>query len=59
VAAATEEQTAVVDSINVDITHINHLNQQGVVNLKLTLDACNSLDDQAARLQHLVGTFRI
>jgi methyl-accepting chemotaxis protein len=30
VATATEEQTAVVESINVDITEINTLNQEGV-----------------------------
>ncbi|RMQ50945.1 Methyl-accepting chemotaxis protein [Pseudomonas cichorii] len=59
VATATEEQTAVVESINVDITHINTLNQQGVDNLRLTLDACNLLEEQAARLQQLVGSFRI
>ncbi|WP_341524218.1 methyl-accepting chemotaxis protein [Pseudomonas sp. G.S.17] len=59
VAAATEEQTAVVESINVDITQINTLNQEGVDNLKLTLHACGHLEEQAARLQHLVGTFRI
>ncbi|EGH18606.1 methyl-accepting chemotaxis protein, partial [Pseudomonas savastanoi pv. glycinea str. race 4] len=54
VAAATEEQTSVVESINVDITHINTLNQLGVDNLRQTLDACNSLEEQAARLQQLV-----
>jgi methyl-accepting chemotaxis protein len=59
VATATEEQTAVVESINMDITQINDLNQRGVENLKLTLDACSYLEEQAARLQHLVGTFRI
>jgi methyl-accepting chemotaxis protein len=59
VATATEEQTAVVESINVDITEINTLNQEGVDNLKSTLDACTHLEHQAARLQHLVGTFRI
>ncbi len=30
VATATEEQTAVVDSLNMDITEINTLNQEGV-----------------------------
>jgi methyl-accepting chemotaxis protein len=59
VATATEEQTAVVESINVDITEINTLNQEGVDNLKSTLDACSQLEHQTARLQHLVGTFRI
>ncbi len=33
VATATEEQTAVVDSLNMDITEINTLNQEGVESL--------------------------
>ncbi|PMW97237.1 chemotaxis protein, partial [Pseudomonas sp. FW215-R2] len=41
VATATEEQTAVVESINVDITEINTLNQEGVENLQATLRACS------------------
>ncbi|MBG6601708.1 methyl-accepting chemotaxis protein, partial [Pseudomonas aeruginosa] len=36
VATATEEQTAVVDSLNMDITEINTLNQEGVENLQAT-----------------------
>nr|WP_271411012.1 methyl-accepting chemotaxis protein [Pseudomonas sp. Q1-7] len=59
VATATEEQTAVVDSLNMDITEINTLNQEGVENLQATLRACADLDQQAARLQQLVGSFRI
>ncbi|WP_426113957.1 methyl-accepting chemotaxis protein [Pseudomonas sp. DSP3-2-2] len=59
VAAATEEQTSVVESINVDITEINTLNQEGVENLQSTLRACSDLEQQAARLKHLVGSFRI
>jgi len=59
VATATEEQTAVVESINVDITEINTLNQEGVENLQATLRACSDLEQQAKRLQHLVGSFRI
>ncbi|MFJ7143355.1 MULTISPECIES: methyl-accepting chemotaxis protein [Pseudomonas chlororaphis group] len=59
VATATEEQTAVVESINVDITEINTLNQEGVENLQATLRACADLEQQAKRLQHLVGSFRI
>ncbi len=35
VATATEEQTAVVDSLNMDITEINTLNQEGVVDRTL------------------------
>ncbi len=59
VATATEEQTAVVDSINMDINEINMLNQEGVENLQATLRACADLEQQATRLQQLVGSFRI
>ena len=59
VATATEEQTSVVESINMDITEINTLNQEGVENLQSTLRACSDLEPQAARLKHLVGSFRI
>lgn len=59
VATATEEQTAVVESINVDITEINTLNQEGVENLQATLRACHDLESQVERLKHLVGSFRI
>ncbi|QKV61879.1 methyl-accepting chemotaxis protein [Pseudomonas sp. 43A] len=59
VATATEEQTAVVESLNVDINEINTLNQEGVENLQATLRACADLEQQAARLKQLVGSFRI
>lgn len=59
VATATEEQTAVVDSLNMDITEINMLNQEGVENLQATLRACDDLEQQARRLKQLVGSFRI
>ncbi|MGJ7473624.1 methyl-accepting chemotaxis protein [Pseudomonas fulva] len=59
VATATEEQTAVVEAINVDINEINILNQEGIENLYSTLRACSELEQQASRLKHLVGSFRI
>lgn len=59
VATATEEQTSVVESINMDITEINTLNQEGVENLQATLRACGDLDQQAKRLKILVDSFRI
>ncbi|MNE51212.1 Methyl-accepting chemotaxis protein PctA [compost metagenome] len=59
VATATEEQTSVVDSLNMDITEINTLNQEGVENLQATLRACADLEQQATRLQQLVGSFHI
>jgi methyl-accepting chemotaxis protein len=59
VATATEEQTSVIESLNMDITEINTLNQEGVENLQSTLRACNDLEQQAERLKQLVGSFRI
>ena len=59
VATATEEQTSVVESLNVDITEINTLNQHGVENLQATLRACDDLQQQATRLKQLVDSFRI
>lgn len=59
VAAATEEQTAVVETLNVDINQINLLNQQGVVNLNETLKDCDALAQQASRLKQLVDSFKI
>ncbi|WP_423213709.1 methyl-accepting chemotaxis protein [Pseudomonas viridiflava] len=59
VATATEEQTSVVEAINVDITQINTLNQEGVENLNATLRACTDLERQSARRTQLVGSFRI
>ncbi|WP_017902379.1 methyl-accepting chemotaxis protein [Pseudomonas asplenii] len=59
VAAATEEQTAVVEALNLDITQINLLNQQGVANLNETLKDCDALAQQAGRLKQLVDSFKI
>jgi methyl-accepting chemotaxis protein len=59
VAAATEEQTAVVETLNVDINQINLLNQQGVANLNETLKDCDALSLQASRLKQLVDSFKI
>lgn len=59
VAAATEEQTAVVETINMDISEINLINQRSVDNLQATLQACTELEKEAERLQRLVGGFRI
>jgi len=59
VAAATEEQTAVVLSINDDMVQIDVLNHHGVTNLHSTLNACVDLEREAVRLQHLVTHFKI
>ena len=59
VAAATEEQTAVVETLNVDVNQINLLNQQSVANLNETLKDCDALSLQANRLKQLVDSFKI
>jgi len=59
VATATEEQTSVIESLNMDIIEINTLNQEGVENLQATLRACGDLEQQAVRLKQLVDSFRI
>ena len=59
VAAATEEQTTVVEALNMDIHQINVLNQQSVANLNATLADCDALSHQASRLKQLVDSFRI
>ncbi|MGU2133141.1 methyl-accepting chemotaxis protein PctA [Pseudomonas aeruginosa] len=59
VATATEEQTAVVDSLNMDITEINTLNQEGVENLQATVRACGELEPPAGRLRPLGDRFKI
>lgn len=59
VAAATEEQTAVISSINLDIVEMSQLNEDAAEKLQLTLAACNGLDSQVAALQSLVRAFKI
>ncbi|WP_457472103.1 methyl-accepting chemotaxis protein [Pseudomonas sp. TE21394] len=59
VAVATEEQTSVVESLNIDITQINELNQSGVKALQSTLLACTDLESEARRLERLVKGFQI
>ena len=59
VATATEEQTSVIESLNMDIIEINTLNQDGVRNLQASLGACTELDQQVGRLKQLVDSFRI
>jgi methyl-accepting chemotaxis protein len=59
VAAATQEQTSVVLSVNDDIAQIDGLNRQGMANLHSTVDACADLEREAVRLQDLVAHFKI
>jgi len=59
IATATEEQSYVVEALNVDITDVNILIEKGVVNLCATLDACRSLETEALALQKIVLGFKI
>ncbi|MFJ4440738.1 methyl-accepting chemotaxis protein [Pseudomonas sp. NPDC089422] len=59
VAAATEEQTAVIDTINEDIAQMNELNEDAARSLQRTLAACNQMDKQVSELQQLVRGFKI
>ena len=55
VAAATEEQSTVVEALNIDVDEINQLNQSGRKNLTQTLSACTELTDQSRNLGQLVN----
>jgi len=59
VAAATEEQSTVVETLNVDINEINQLNHGGRNNLTQTLSACIELTSQSSDLGQLVDRFKI
>lgn len=59
IAAATEEQSSVVEALNVDVTDINFLIERGVMNIRETLDACRSLEGEAGRLQKIVSSFKV
>lgn len=48
-----------VDAIDMDVSEINMLNQEGMKNLQSTLRACADLEQQATRLKQLVGRFKI
>ncbi|MFJ4453160.1 methyl-accepting chemotaxis protein [Pseudomonas sp. NPDC089392] len=59
VAAATEEQSAVVDALQDDISEIERLNQAGTEQMRSTLDACAKLRDQVQNLTSQVERFRV
>nr|WP_085726490.1 methyl-accepting chemotaxis protein [Pseudomonas sp. R37(2017)] len=59
VAIATEEQTAVLETLDSDITQIDALNQSAVQNLRITMNANDELNQQTARLKKLVDSFSV
>ncbi len=59
VAAATEQQRAVVESIGQEVHEMARLNQQARSNQSDSLGACGELDRQSGELNRLVGSFRV
>jgi len=58
VAAATEEQSAVVEALNLDVTKINELNLTSRESLTQTVSACVDSASQSQHLGQLVSRFR-
>lgn len=59
VAAATDQQRAVVESIGREVGEIATLNQHVQVGQQHTLDVCRTLDARSGELRQLVASFRI
>ncbi|MCC5879576.1 MAG: methyl-accepting chemotaxis protein [Idiomarina sp.] len=59
VAAATEEQTSVMEALNNDVSAIQDANQRGVHNLQQTRDACHKLRSECDRLERQLGRFKV
>ncbi|MGH8423438.1 MAG: methyl-accepting chemotaxis protein [Pseudomonas fluorescens] len=59
VAAATEEQSAVVDTLHRDISEIDMLNQSGAEQMRATLASCSNLQKQVLDVQLQLGKFQL
>ncbi|MFJ3008263.1 methyl-accepting chemotaxis protein [Pseudomonas fluorescens] len=59
VAAATEEQTTVVQSLSLEIHEINRQNIALTEELNKSIQSCAGLDGQAVLLRNLVGSFKV
>ena len=59
VAAATEQQRTVVESISREVGEISTLNQQVQASQQQALQVCERLDGRSAQLRRLVDSFRI
>jgi len=58
IASAAEEQTAVAEEINRNISNISHVSEETAVGAKNTADACHELLELANQLRSTVGSFR-
>ncbi len=59
IASAAEEQTAVAEEINRNISNISHVSEETSVGAKNTAQACHELLELASHLREAVGSFRI
>ena len=58
IASAAEEQTAVAEEINRNISNISHVSEETSLGAKNTADACHELLELANQLRSTVGSFR-
>jgi methyl-accepting chemotaxis protein len=58
IANAAEEQTAVAEEINRNISNISHVSEETSIGAKNTADACHELLALADQLRTTVGSFR-
>lgn len=58
IASAAEEQTAVAEEINRNISNISHVTEETSLGAKNTADACHELLELANQLRATVGSFR-
>ncbi|WP_445367126.1 methyl-accepting chemotaxis protein [Methylomonas sp. BW4-1] len=59
IATAAEQQTAVAEEINRNVSNISHVSQETSSGAKHTADACHELLELANQLRQTVGHFRI
>ncbi len=59
IASAAEEQTAVAEEINRNISNITHVTQETSSGAKNTADACRELLELADQLRSTIGNFKI
>lgn len=59
IAAAAEEQTAVVHDIEQNMMGISQSSESTALGAEAAVDACNQLSSQMTNLQYLMGTFHL
>ncbi|MDR6215131.1 methyl-accepting chemotaxis protein [Paracidovorax wautersii] len=59
IASANQEQAAGIDQVNLAVTHMDQATQQNAALVEEAASAAESLRHQAARLDELVGVFRV